>query len=217
MLETGQELVRGRSVETDHWLVDKIFRYDLQIVLQRIVFSQQHIEIQSREHFMPQPIGKLVVIQKSDLAFATLQAFDDAALIALDGLENNRLGFIGKNAHELRHQIGPERMKAAQRQRLRRIFSAMANGFHSIDPRRHAIGAIGVDQRRPAPGIEDFLDFAEKDMVGADAFRGHDSAIKCHKGVGDPQGSGRCGDPFRAVEFVLELILEPPRERVGDV
>ena len=116
LLEMGQKLVCGRSIKTDHWLIGEIFRSDPQLVLQRIIFCQQHIKIQSRERFMPQMIGKLVIIQKSDFAFPCLEALDDAALIALDRPENDRLGLIGKNAHELRHQIGPEGMKATQRQ-----------------------------------------------------------------------------------------------------
>ena len=66
---------------------------------------------------------------------------------------------------------------------------------------RHAVGAIRVDQRRPAAGDVDILDRAEHHKMRSDAFaRGH-PAVECHQGIEYARRTGHLRGPLGAVEF----------------
>ena len=122
---------------------------------------------------------------------------------------------LGQARHQRGKDVRREHLIAADRQRPRR--RAATRRAPLMKSPRHAIGAIGIDQRRADAGHEDILHRTEYHEVRPHTLTGGDAAVERDQRIHHPRRAGQLRGPVRTVEFSRAMRAAAPGKIVGDM
>ena len=124
---------------------------------------------------------------------------------------------FGQARHQRWHDVRCESLKTAHGQSFRRRRRARIRLRPRVKPLWHAVGAIGVDQRRPRPRHEDVLDRSQNDEVRSDSVAAGDPAVERNQRIHHARRTGQLDGPCGAFEPFGAVRSAAPGEGIGDV